>query len=267
MEVCLVGTGRCGTTLLRELLHRHPGLYVFDETHWVPQLDRLFGSRAVSVERLRPSGAQPGAAGRQAGVGRQDSGLRRLSPAAAPALAALPLRSRGARRTRHHRVDERAPGVPLVGRRGRDVVVSGVPGRGRVRASGGRFVRRLRRSLAPASGGDPSCWLRPHPVSRSSYPASACPRRGPGSTKRRPSSIRARPRGRGEPTCWRRSGRQSADCSSRPATPGASSDHRWDSGRGGPARSTRLTGSGCAAAASPHRARQVVRRCPVDQPF
>lgn len=52
MKFCLVGTGRCGSTLLRQVLHRHPGLYVFDETHWVPQMVERFESRTTPTDRL-----------------------------------------------------------------------------------------------------------------------------------------------------------------------------------------------------------------------
>ncbi|MGH6692654.1 MAG: sulfotransferase family protein, partial [Gammaproteobacteria bacterium] len=34
----VVGTGRCGTTLLQEMLNLHPELFVFNETHWIPKM-------------------------------------------------------------------------------------------------------------------------------------------------------------------------------------------------------------------------------------
>ncbi|MGH7834224.1 MAG: sulfotransferase, partial [Candidatus Binatia bacterium] len=43
MFVCIVGTSRCGTTLLRQMMHEHPDLVVFRETHWLPKLVEFFG--------------------------------------------------------------------------------------------------------------------------------------------------------------------------------------------------------------------------------
>lgn len=42
MKFCIVGTGRCGTTLLWRVLNDHPDLFVFKETHWLPALFDTF---------------------------------------------------------------------------------------------------------------------------------------------------------------------------------------------------------------------------------
>ena len=52
MHVCVVGTSRCGTTLLRNCLDRHPSLSLFNETHWIPKMFELCGTRAVPGELL-----------------------------------------------------------------------------------------------------------------------------------------------------------------------------------------------------------------------
>ncbi len=44
MHFCVVGTGRCGTTLLWEMLNLHPEVYVFRESHWIPKMYELFGT-------------------------------------------------------------------------------------------------------------------------------------------------------------------------------------------------------------------------------
>ncbi len=47
----IVGSGRCGSTLLRLMLDSHPQLAIPDETHFVPQLARL-AARGASVGQL-----------------------------------------------------------------------------------------------------------------------------------------------------------------------------------------------------------------------
>ena len=44
MRFCIVGTGRCGTTLLRDILNDHPTVAVFNETHWIPKIYEFFGT-------------------------------------------------------------------------------------------------------------------------------------------------------------------------------------------------------------------------------
>lgn len=44
MRFCIVGTGRCGSTLLRNLINLHPDVFVFKETHWIPKMHELFGT-------------------------------------------------------------------------------------------------------------------------------------------------------------------------------------------------------------------------------
>jgi hypothetical protein len=39
----IVGTGRCGTTLLRNLLNLHPDVYVPTESHWIPLQYEFYG--------------------------------------------------------------------------------------------------------------------------------------------------------------------------------------------------------------------------------
>lgn len=44
MHFCVVGTGRCGTTLLWDMLNLHPELFVFRESHWIPKMYEFFGT-------------------------------------------------------------------------------------------------------------------------------------------------------------------------------------------------------------------------------
>jgi len=48
----VVGTGRCGTSLFRNLLTRHPDVYIPQETHWIPILYNFFGFRQVSASAI-----------------------------------------------------------------------------------------------------------------------------------------------------------------------------------------------------------------------
>jgi len=43
MRFFVVGSGRCGTTMLWRMLNLHPDLFVFRETHWHPKLFELHG--------------------------------------------------------------------------------------------------------------------------------------------------------------------------------------------------------------------------------
>lgn len=52
MKLCIVGTGRCGTTLIWRMLNDHPDLFVFRETHWLPALHEAFGTTPASTEAM-----------------------------------------------------------------------------------------------------------------------------------------------------------------------------------------------------------------------
>lgn len=52
MKLCIVGTGRCGTTLIWQMLNDHPDLFVFRETHWLPALHDAFGTTIGSTETM-----------------------------------------------------------------------------------------------------------------------------------------------------------------------------------------------------------------------
>jgi hypothetical protein len=52
MRFCIVGTGRCGSTLLRDLLNTHPEVFVFAESHWIPKMYEFFGTGPGPVEEL-----------------------------------------------------------------------------------------------------------------------------------------------------------------------------------------------------------------------
>lgn len=52
MKFCVVGTGRCGTRLLRSMLNAHPDVFVFNETHWIANLHECFGTAEVPVDDL-----------------------------------------------------------------------------------------------------------------------------------------------------------------------------------------------------------------------
>lgn len=66
VHFCIIGTGRCGSTLLQRMLDRHPELFVFPETHWLPKLVEWFGHGPAPVEdqlavlrRTRHVGGKP----------------------------------------------------------------------------------------------------------------------------------------------------------------------------------------------------------------
>jgi hypothetical protein len=48
----VVGTGRCGSTLLRKLLRVHPQLHLPKETHWIPILHDFFGGREIEADEF-----------------------------------------------------------------------------------------------------------------------------------------------------------------------------------------------------------------------
>jgi hypothetical protein len=48
----VVGTGRCGSTLLRNLLCAHPDVYLPNETHWLPILFHMYGTQHVPLESV-----------------------------------------------------------------------------------------------------------------------------------------------------------------------------------------------------------------------
>jgi LPS sulfotransferase NodH len=52
VRFCIVGTGRCGSTLLQRMMNSHPELYVFPETHWIPKMYEWFGSSVARTELL-----------------------------------------------------------------------------------------------------------------------------------------------------------------------------------------------------------------------
>lgn len=52
MHFSIVGTGRCGSTLLQEMLDLHPDVYVFPETHWIPKMYEFFGDAPGPVSDL-----------------------------------------------------------------------------------------------------------------------------------------------------------------------------------------------------------------------
>lgn len=52
MRFCIVGTGRCGTSLLRQLFNSHPNVFVFGETHWIPKMFEFFGTGEADANTL-----------------------------------------------------------------------------------------------------------------------------------------------------------------------------------------------------------------------
>jgi hypothetical protein len=48
----LVGTGRCGTTLLARVLNTHPELFVINESHWIPKMYDVFGAARGPADEL-----------------------------------------------------------------------------------------------------------------------------------------------------------------------------------------------------------------------
>ncbi len=52
MKICIVGTSRCGTTLLRSILHRNNDISLFNETHWIPKMYEFFGMQSVNWQDM-----------------------------------------------------------------------------------------------------------------------------------------------------------------------------------------------------------------------
>ena len=52
MKLCIVGSGRCGSNLLGTTFHSHPGLAVFNESHWLPKMYEMYGLRRVPWREL-----------------------------------------------------------------------------------------------------------------------------------------------------------------------------------------------------------------------
>ena len=52
MKFCIVGTGRCGTRLLRSMMNAHPDVFVFNETHWIVNLHEVFGTAEAPFDEL-----------------------------------------------------------------------------------------------------------------------------------------------------------------------------------------------------------------------
>lgn len=48
----LVGTGRCGSSMLRKLISEHADVHVPQETHWIPILYDFFGLREIGVDEF-----------------------------------------------------------------------------------------------------------------------------------------------------------------------------------------------------------------------
>lgn len=52
MHFCIIGTGRCGTTLLAKLLNLHKDVFIFNETHWIVKMYEKFGTRNAYPHEL-----------------------------------------------------------------------------------------------------------------------------------------------------------------------------------------------------------------------
>lgn len=52
MHFLIVGTGRCGSTLLQHILNSHPEVFVYPETHWLPKMTEWFGDRQTCPQEL-----------------------------------------------------------------------------------------------------------------------------------------------------------------------------------------------------------------------
>ncbi|MFC1605780.1 sulfotransferase [Pseudomonadota bacterium] len=52
MHFCIIGTGRCGSTLLKNMFNLHPDVFVFNETHWIPRMYDMFGTGPGGANEL-----------------------------------------------------------------------------------------------------------------------------------------------------------------------------------------------------------------------
>lgn len=52
MDFFIVGTSRSGSTLLRNMLSRHPRVGVVNESHWLPRMYEFFGTGSARVEEI-----------------------------------------------------------------------------------------------------------------------------------------------------------------------------------------------------------------------
>jgi len=66
MRFCVVGTGRCGSTLAQRMLNAHPEMFVYPETHWIPKMYEWFGGAAGPtdcfvdiIQRTRHANGEP----------------------------------------------------------------------------------------------------------------------------------------------------------------------------------------------------------------
>lgn len=53
MRFCIVGTGRCGSTLLQRMMNDHPDIFVYNETHWIPEMYKRFRTKKSTLQELR----------------------------------------------------------------------------------------------------------------------------------------------------------------------------------------------------------------------
>lgn len=52
MRLSIVGTGRCGSNMLWQMMNLHPKLFVFNETHWLVPLHDAFGLGQAPVDQM-----------------------------------------------------------------------------------------------------------------------------------------------------------------------------------------------------------------------
>ena len=51
MRFFIVGTGRCGSTVIRNILNSRSDTFVFNETHWIPHLVQFSKQNMISVSK------------------------------------------------------------------------------------------------------------------------------------------------------------------------------------------------------------------------